>query len=159
MPLLCGSETLCAYVSLPDIAEMACSASGIDPTGPSQASDPLLEKGTPASSCPSGLPTDSNLPTNVGMRISRRRAVTGEPTVTKVSSGTSTIINQNLYLLRSLAGLTSLYECECHQTLTRLCATQATQLSMCMLLMIQEAAAKSSFCLAPLSPRHSRDLN
>ena len=93
---LCGEQTLYPHVGLLHIAEMACSTSETYFSGPSQASDPLLEKETPASSCPSGLPTDSNLPTNVGMRIRRRRANAGEPTVTKVSSNSGTTISYHL---------------------------------------------------------------
>ncbi|CAL5230062.1 g13513 [Coccomyxa viridis] len=52
-------------------------------TGTSQGSEQLPNGATPAQPCLSGLPTESDLPTNLGIRVTRRRGNAGEATVTK----------------------------------------------------------------------------
>lgn len=52
--------------------------------GTSQGSEQLPNGATPAQPCLSGLPTESDLPTNLGIRVTRRRGNAGEATVTKV---------------------------------------------------------------------------
>ncbi len=54
------------------------------PAGTSQESEQLPNGTTPAQPCLSGLPTESDLPTNLGVRITRHRPNAGEATVTKV---------------------------------------------------------------------------
>lgn len=71
--------------------------------GISQATEHLLHGESPALHCVSGLPTEDDLPTNVGARITRRRTNAGEPTVTKVARLAPITVSISFYTCRCQA--------------------------------------------------------